>query len=675
MATASLFPRIGHLWEDICGYIIRPQRAEYDPEELGPEVFRLSKEDKRQFRREDIILENMRGYTIRCTWFAPNHKPTAANPNPTPIPVVVYLHGNCGCRCDALEVLHLLSRGFSLFCYDACGSGMSDGDYVSLGFYERQDLATVIEYINESRRATSIGLWGRSMGAVTAIMYAARDPSIRALVLDSPFSQLRRLIHDLVRAHASFMPESWTGMAVRKIRKKIAKLAQFDIDDLDAVKYGMQCAVPTFIFHGRDDDFVAPYHSELIAEHFSGMCFHHRVEGGHNSFRKADVMGVAIPHLELYLIQKPEDERRRKEAAEALAAVVRAEAAAALEALEKSGHAKRLQRSSDDAAALLKAQQQQRKQGDGDDGGGYTYVHSRGPSSCTPPPLSPSAGAGAGTTGSTAGGGNGLSSVSSSFALSPSASSAIIGSAPSGPPRVPRSRPAKSGTATPSQPSLPPRVPSPPPSAIVGALSPTSLSSPTAPNPQDNPPSATTTASAAAAAAAPSASGEAAPVASVGEASAPTAGSPTPAADTMNTAAADATVSAESAKVAAAEAEVAAAGDSSSSLTSPPIVAVPLEGTVGASGFRTSVSLEGTATATSALVPPSASSGGSSPSPARAPSAAKEEGAAEAAVAAAAATGPLMPPSACRAEDEDTDDDEAFEKQYADMLLSVRNAD
>ena len=42
------------------------------------------------------------------------------------------------------------------------------------------------------------GLWGRSMGAATALMYAASDPSIGALVLDSPFSSLPDLALELV---------------------------------------------------------------------------------------------------------------------------------------------------------------------------------------------------------------------------------------------------------------------------------------------------------------------------------------------------------------------------------------------------------------------------------------------------------------------------------------------
>ena len=38
----------------------------------------------------------------------------------------------------------LLSGGMSVFAFDMVGSGMSEGEYVSLGFYERDDLAAVV---------------------------------------------------------------------------------------------------------------------------------------------------------------------------------------------------------------------------------------------------------------------------------------------------------------------------------------------------------------------------------------------------------------------------------------------------------------------------------------------------------------------------------------------------
>lgn len=38
---------------------------------------------------------------------------------------------------------------------------------------------------------TSIGLWGRSMGSVTAILSTKLIPEIKVVVCDSPFSNLR----------------------------------------------------------------------------------------------------------------------------------------------------------------------------------------------------------------------------------------------------------------------------------------------------------------------------------------------------------------------------------------------------------------------------------------------------------------------------------------------------
>lgn len=70
---------------------------------------------------------------------------------------------------------------------------MSEGEYISLGWYERDDLRHVVEYLRRCGLVSTIGLWGRSMGAVTAMMHADWDPSIAGLVLDSGFTSLKTL--------------------------------------------------------------------------------------------------------------------------------------------------------------------------------------------------------------------------------------------------------------------------------------------------------------------------------------------------------------------------------------------------------------------------------------------------------------------------------------------------
>jgi alpha-beta hydrolase superfamily lysophospholipase len=115
----------------------------------------------------------------------------------------------------------------------------SDGDWVTLGWYEKDDLSAVIHYLRGtgvtymvcleqraqiavllssllsyfpppyggSGSVSTVALWGRSMGAATALLHTHRDPSIAAMVLDSPFADLRQLCMELVekgKAHTGY---------------------------------------------------------------------------------------------------------------------------------------------------------------------------------------------------------------------------------------------------------------------------------------------------------------------------------------------------------------------------------------------------------------------------------------------------------------------------------------
>ncbi len=83
----------------------------------------------------------------------------------------------------------------------------------------------VVDYLRKTNRVSTIGLWGRSMGAVTALMYADRDPSIAGLVLDSPFSNLEELARELASKHSK-VPGFLVGAALSMISNTIEKEVQ-----------------------------------------------------------------------------------------------------------------------------------------------------------------------------------------------------------------------------------------------------------------------------------------------------------------------------------------------------------------------------------------------------------------------------------------------------------------
>ncbi|CAE8684411.1 unnamed protein product, partial [Polarella glacialis] len=173
-----------------------------------------------------------------------------------------------------------------VFCLDFAGSGLSDGEYLSLGYYERDDLAVAVDYLRESNRVTCIGLWGRSMGASTALLHADRDPSIAGLVLDSPFSDLKVLCEELVDSYTNNRVPRWvTGIALQMIRSSIKSHADFDIYDLTPVKHVSNSFIPALFTAAYNDNFIKPHHAKELHDAYQGDKNFVMVEGDHNSAR------------------------------------------------------------------------------------------------------------------------------------------------------------------------------------------------------------------------------------------------------------------------------------------------------------------------------------------------------------------------------------------------------
>lgn len=188
---------------------------------------------------------------------------------------------------DASDALHtLLPLGVSVFSFDFAGSGLSDGEYVSLGYYEKEDVVAVVDYLRASGEVSTIGLWGRSMGAATALLYAHMDPSIAGMILDSPYSDLEVLCDEVIVASGLKLPKTILKMGLAVMKKAILKRAKFDVAQCAPLKFVNACFVPALFVHGRQDDFIVPRHSEILAEKY-GSDDKNRVlvEGGHNSAR------------------------------------------------------------------------------------------------------------------------------------------------------------------------------------------------------------------------------------------------------------------------------------------------------------------------------------------------------------------------------------------------------
>ena len=247
----------------------------------------------------------------RSSIFSPKSKSSSSSSKPSisaaskPLerrPVVIYLHGNSSSRTEVIPQLgHLLALGLTVVAFDFCGSGHSEGDFVSLGYYEREDLQTVINYLRASGTVSSIALWGRSMGAATALMYASRDPTISCMILDSPFIDLATLAQELVergKEHGVHVPQIVVSMVMRMLKSSVKQEARFNIKHISPVSHAPKCFIPAMIVAGEHDDFIKKRHAQVIHKHYAGDKNLVIVDGDHNSPRPRYMVQGAMLFLQ-----------------------------------------------------------------------------------------------------------------------------------------------------------------------------------------------------------------------------------------------------------------------------------------------------------------------------------------------------------------------------------------
>lgn len=206
---------------------------------------------------EDVTFRNADGLKLRG-WYLP---PPAEGVGRAP--AITYGHGNASDRRDWLEVaLAVHDAGFAQLLFDFTGRGESDGEVITLGAHEAGDLRSALDVLAARPEVDPLrlALGGRSMGAVAALYLGGDDARVKALVLDSPFADLKDVVDRYIASYHLPPP------LLRPILFKVAGWrAHYDPSSIKPVEAIGKVKAPILLFHG-DKDEVVPFKHALRLE-------------------------------------------------------------------------------------------------------------------------------------------------------------------------------------------------------------------------------------------------------------------------------------------------------------------------------------------------------------------------------------------------------------------------
>src|SRR5258708_4451271 len=181
---------------------------------------------------------------------------------------VIVSGGHKGQRQGSLGISAALWRkGFNVILYSYRGWPGSDAAPITFGIKEVLELEAVIAFARKRIPHARIGLLGYSVGAVVPLLGAAGERGVRALVLDSPFSDLRTVMIENVRHTIKLPGTPFVWLAGQMFRLRTG--SRLSRSNPRAVLSSLEPR-PLFFIHGGADEIVSVNHGRRLYDSYRG---------------------------------------------------------------------------------------------------------------------------------------------------------------------------------------------------------------------------------------------------------------------------------------------------------------------------------------------------------------------------------------------------------------------
>ena len=204
-----------------------------------------------EYKREPIEFIMPDGYVIHGDYSLNNPKK-----------FVICMHGHTSNRQASLKYAYAFYRlGYSLIFFDHRSHGDNARGIVTMGYQESKDAAEIIKQVREKfGQDIELGLFGCSMGGVTALLCISKVKDLSFVVSDCAFASLEDIVRGFCKQHHSpaWLHLGWTNMFL----KKKYNLSFEDVSPKEELKNNKE--TPVLFIHGSKDDFVFPSNVQML---------------------------------------------------------------------------------------------------------------------------------------------------------------------------------------------------------------------------------------------------------------------------------------------------------------------------------------------------------------------------------------------------------------------------
>lgn len=241
--------------------VIHPNIKEYkDTYKREVDSGRFDEKLYNSWNKSDFFIKSKYGYNLSCELIEDNKH---VNLN-DPIKIIVLVHGITWSKYGEVKYANMfVKKGFKVLIYDHRNHGLSGKVPTTMGYYEKFDLKTVIDWCyNTYGHQIKIGTHGESMGSATVLAHLEIDKRPSFVIADCGYSDLYELLKHQLKDRYNLPGFPFVPLASLLIRLR----AGFNIHHVSPIKVVEKTEVPILFIHGENDDYVPTYMGKAMYE-------------------------------------------------------------------------------------------------------------------------------------------------------------------------------------------------------------------------------------------------------------------------------------------------------------------------------------------------------------------------------------------------------------------------